>query len=170
MAVAESYTAEQNEAWLRPENQHLMAPPYLCPAISTRSKATDSRRSRPWHWLTILAGCRVARVSRVARRFRVFGISDVHTDWDENLRQLEELPVGPYSEDALLLAGDVSHDFQKVSQTLQLLKQRFKYLFFVPGNHDLYVRHEDGVDSLVKHERLLNECARLGAGASWVDV
>lgn len=22
------------EAWLRPENQHLMAPPYLCPAIS----------------------------------------------------------------------------------------------------------------------------------------
>lgn len=22
----------------------------------TRSKATDSRRSRPWHWLTILAG------------------------------------------------------------------------------------------------------------------
>ncbi|CAK9113809.1 unnamed protein product [Durusdinium trenchii] len=133
---------------------------------TTRSKATDSRRSRPWHWLTILAGCRVARVSRVARRFRVFGISDVHTDWDENLRQLEELPVGPYSEDALLLAGDVSHDFQKVSQTLQLLKQRFKYLFFVPGNHDLYVRHEDGVDSLVKHERLLNECARLGVWTS----
>eukprot|EP00434_Breviolum_minutum_P002574 symbB.v1.2.002275.t1/scaffold122.1/size316190/8 len=101
------------------------------------------------------------RVS-VARRFRVFGISDVHTDWPENWEYLRQLPVGPFSNDALLLAGDVSHDMQQVLETLQLLKERFRHVFFVPGNHDLYVSGEkENMDSMEKHQRLLDECARL---------
>lgn len=101
------------------------------------------------------------RVS-VARRFRVFGISDVHTDWPENWEYLRQLPVGPFSNDALLLAGDVSHDMRQVLETLQLLKERFRHVFFVPGNHDLYVSGEkENMDSMEKHQRLLDECARL---------
>lgn len=98
--------------------------------------------------------------SRVARRLRVFGISDVHTDWPENFDQLRDLPVGPYSEDALLLAGDVSHDLSRVLSTLELLKQRFGHVFFVPGNHDVYVS-QDSMNSMEKHQRLLEECAQL---------
>lgn len=91
---------------------------------------------------------------------RVFGISDVHTDWKENWDRLKALPKGPYSSDCLLLGGDVSHDSNLLLATLQLFKERFRHVFFVPGNHDLYVSHENG-NSMEKHQKLLEECRRL---------
>lgn len=99
---------------------------------------------------------------------RVFGISDIHTDWEENRRRLEALPLGPYSEDALLVAGDVSHDPRTFTETMSMLCQRFAHVFFVPGNHDVWVAASSAggnggpSDSLAKHRWLLEECARLG--------
>lgn len=145
-------------------------------ATPSRSSTTSPRVQRVAHFQSLdlriffLAGaaCCAGRrssqrgggLSRVCRRLRVFGISDVHTDWQENFDQLRDLPAGPYAEDALLLAGDVSHDLSRLLSTLELLKQRFGHVFFVPGNHDVYVS-QDGMNSMEKHQRLLEECARL---------
>jgi predicted phosphodiesterase len=91
---------------------------------------------------------------------RVFAISDVHTDFAENQQLLRGLSTTEYRDDALILAGDVSHDLTVVQRTLALLLERFQYLFFVPGNHELWVRN--GGQSLEKFHTLLALCERLG--------
>jgi predicted phosphodiesterase len=91
---------------------------------------------------------------------RVFAISDVHTDFPENVQLLDGLSTTGYREDALILAGDVSHDLTVVRRTLEGLLERFRYLFFVPGNHELWVRN--GGQSLEKFHTLLGLCERLG--------
>jgi len=91
---------------------------------------------------------------------RVFAISDVHTDFPENVQLLDRLSTTEYREDALILAGDVSHDLAVVRRTLERLLERFRYLFYVPGNHELWVRN--GGQSLEKFQTLLALCERLG--------
>ncbi len=44
---------------------------------------------------------------------RLFSISDVHADEKENMRWIEQLPS--QKEDAIIVAGDVSHDPELVS-------------------------------------------------------
>ena len=72
-----------------------------------------------------------------------------------------------YSEDCLIVAGDISDNLQTFKTTLQCFKEKFKvihqvqhvsscvilklngpwlflqYVLFVPGNHDLWTRRED---------------------------
>jgi len=61
----------------------------------------------------------------------------------------------------LLLAGDISSDLPRLEETLTRLRDRFLEVFFVPGNHDLWVRRGDGLDSLGKFERIQEVCSRL---------
>ncbi|KAI9087875.1 hypothetical protein K1719_030205 [Acacia pycnantha] len=60
--------------------------------------------------------------------------------------------------------GDVAETYDKFVVTLSLLKERFQHVFFVPGNHDLWCRHEgeNYVDSLEKLNKLLDACKSLG--------
>lgn len=104
---------------------------------------------------------------------RVLAISDLHTDFPENLRAVERIPPGEYLDDALLVAGDVAETLDTLEATLSLLRARFRRVFFVPGNHDLWARV--GGDSLEKFHRVLELCARLGVetgpgrvGGAWV--
>ncbi len=61
-------------------------------------------------------------------------------------------------QDTILLAGDVSDDLAILKRTFQLLKSLFKHVFFVPGNHDLWVRKKECEDSLVKLKAILSLC------------
>ncbi|CAE8605613.1 unnamed protein product [Polarella glacialis] len=98
---------------------------------------------------------------------RVFGISDLHTDWEQNLARLEALPLGPFCHDAILVAGDVSHRKNIFVRTMEVLLERFGHVFFVPGNHDVYVGGTSVTeDSLEKHQWLMDECSRLGVWTS----
>jgi predicted phosphodiesterase len=92
---------------------------------------------------------------------RVFALSDIHTDYQENHSWLASLSYTEYQEDTLVLAGDVSYDLQRVKKTLAFLKTRFNDVFFVPGNHDLWIRSSPFVDSLDKFWRLLEACQLL---------
>ncbi|AML57739.1 SimX4 [Serratia rubidaea] len=93
---------------------------------------------------------------------RILALSDIHVDQPENLAWLAQLSRNDYREDVLLLAGDVSHDATRFADALSMLRQRFAQVFFVPGNHDLWLmRHETG-DSLAKFHRLLALCQKLG--------
>ncbi len=93
---------------------------------------------------------------------RVFALSDVHTDFRENLQLLSGLSTRIYREDALILAGDVSHDLGVVRRTLELFLERFRDVFFVPGNHELWVRQGMHEHSVQKFFEVLRLCDSLG--------
>jgi hypothetical protein len=93
---------------------------------------------------------------------RIFAISDVHTDYKENLELLTGLPTQSYREDTLVLAGDVSHNLEVLRRTLIVLLERFRYVFFVPGNHELWVRKGRYEHSLEKFHEVLRLCESLG--------
>jgi predicted phosphodiesterase len=105
---------------------------------------------------------------------RCFAISDLHTDFAENLRAVRNLSPDAYGRDALLVAGDIADRFEVIEETLFLLSSKFGKVFYVPGNHELWVRF-DGCDSLEKLRRVRALCRRLGvhveparAGDVWV--
>lgn len=93
---------------------------------------------------------------------RVFALSDVHTDFHENLLLVEALSTRTYREDALTLAGDVSHDLALLRKTLEIFLERFRYVFFVPGNHDLWIGKGEHEHSVQKFYDVLRLCDSLG--------
>lgn len=72
---------------------------------------------------------------------RVWAVSDIHTDYAQNLEWVRALAAGGggsvagLSRDVLLVAGDVSDDLATLEKTLQPLVDAFAHVFFVPGNH-----------------------------------
>lgn len=93
---------------------------------------------------------------------RIFALSDLHVDYAENLRWVEELSHWDYQDDILLLAGDVSHDPRLLAGTLTNLRRRFQAVLFVPGNHDLWVHNQPDPqtswDKFLELRHLAEEC------------
>ncbi|KAB1212979.1 hypothetical protein CJ030_MR5G025790 [Morella rubra] len=95
---------------------------------------------------------------------RVFVLSDLHTDYAENMKWVKSISTLRHKEDAILIAGDVAETHDNFVLTMSLLKDRFEHVFYVPGNHDLWCRRE-GVNfdnSLEKLNKLLDTCRGLG--------
>ncbi len=91
---------------------------------------------------------------------RFFALSDLHVDYPDNEAWVRALPKLDYRPDVLLLAGDLSSDFSRLEDVLLRIRDVFAEVFFVPGNHDLWVRRGEGLDSLGKFERIMEFCAR----------
>ena len=70
---------------------------------------------------------------------RVFVTSDLHVDFAVNARWLEGLSTLDYRQDVLIVAGDVSDSLPLLERALAALARRFRRVFFVPGNHDVWV-------------------------------
>jgi len=85
---------------------------------------------------------------------RVFAVSDIHIDYEENRRWLHGLSKAEYTDDVLILAGDVTDIFPLLLEAFELLTKRFRKVLFVPGNHDLWVHRNNGKDSLDQFYRL----------------
>jgi len=92
---------------------------------------------------------------------RVWAISDLHVDYEENMSWIAQLSQSDYSNDVLLVAGDISDDIGLMERALSLLMKRFGRVFFVPGNHDLWVRKGDAANSVEKFYSVLNCCAKV---------
>jgi predicted phosphodiesterase len=93
---------------------------------------------------------------------RVFALSDIHVDYQANMAWIQALSSVEYTNDALILAGDVSDDLHKLQTALTALCAKFAQVFFVPGNHELWVRRKECPDSMAKFWRILELCAALG--------
>jgi hypothetical protein len=93
---------------------------------------------------------------------RVFAISDIHADYRENRRWVHDLSMLDFARDALIVAGDISHDRGVLDEVLKALVERFSTVFFVPGNHDLWLRDGTSSDSLAKLHDLFAACAAHG--------
>jgi predicted phosphodiesterase len=78
---------------------------------------------------------------------RVFAISDIHVDYEENAQWIRGVSSLDYRDDVLILAGDVSHRLSSLAACLSTLAARFKRVLFVPGNHDLWVLVDPGSKS-----------------------
>jgi predicted phosphodiesterase len=92
---------------------------------------------------------------------RLVAISDVHTDFRENLLLLERLSDAQYQDDVLILAGDISNRCAMIRSTLALLRAKFRAVFYVPGNHELWVRKEP-YTSVDKFFQIQELCETLG--------
>jgi predicted phosphodiesterase len=91
---------------------------------------------------------------------RILAISDLHTDFRENMGLVEQLSDVTHQHDILIAAGDISDRFSTLESTLALLRAKFNKVFYVPGNHELWVRKE-GYSSVEKFFRVLALCDRL---------
>jgi len=89
---------------------------------------------------------------------RIFALSDLHTDFLENLKWLQKLSDNDYKNDILIVAGDISDKFDRFNKTLLLLRDKFKTVFFVPGNHDLWLRENHFSDSIQKFNNIKKIC------------
>lgn len=80
---------------------------------------------------------------------KIWTVSDLHTDYSENLRWVtDHLSERDYRDDLLIVAGDISDHPLVFRKTLQALQKRFHTVFFVVGNHDLWVRRKECDSSL----------------------
>ncbi|MDE0297003.1 MAG: metallophosphoesterase [Candidatus Poribacteria bacterium] len=92
---------------------------------------------------------------------RVYALSDLHVDYIRNMSLIQQISATEYVDDTLLLAGDISDDLDRLMTCLDHLRAKFRCIFFVPGNHDLWVRREEAVDSIAKFWRILSLCQSL---------
>lgn len=100
---------------------------------------------------------------------RIFAISDLHVDYSANWKWVEELSQLDYRADVLLVAGDISHVLDNVERTLCALRQRFSRVFFVPGNHDVWVRGQ-AMDSLEKLSAVGSVCSACGIDTAMAEL
>lgn len=91
---------------------------------------------------------------------RILAISDLHTDFRENWQLVEQISSSLYHNDILIVAGDIADNLEIIKRTLSLLRSKFKMLFYMPGNHELWVRNEE-YDSIEKLFRILRLCHSL---------
>jgi len=104
---------------------------------------------------------------------RVFCVSDLHTDHAANLEWCRALSDQPgYKHDTLIVAGDVTSSLVLLRETLELCLRAFAHVFYVPGNHDLWVKgslnsgglhvRAKPITSLQKLEEIGEMCRELG--------
>lgn len=97
---------------------------------------------------------------------RVFAISDLHVDYVENRLWLNNLSKFEYKKDILILAGDVTHDISLLQKAFEILTNRFYKVMYVPGNHELWVHQDNGINSLEKYQLILSLTDNYGIGKS----
>lgn len=98
---------------------------------------------------------------------RIFAISDLHIDYEQNRQWVGQLSTGEYRDDVLILAGDISDSLTRLEWCLDSMARRFAQVLFVPGNHDLWVlRDPPSVDSLEKFGAVCALAQRCGISMS----
>ena len=96
---------------------------------------------------------------------RLWATSDLHVEHESNLAFLRGLDG--YSEDGLIVAGDVCSSIALLRSTMALLVGKFKHVFYCAGNHELW--HDpatDGADSFGKLLAIYEMVTDLGAHAA----
>ncbi|GAV11586.1 metallophosphoesterase [Paenibacillus sp. NAIST15-1] len=81
---------------------------------------------------------------------RIFAISDIHIDFPENYNWLKQISCEDYKNDILILAGDISNQIIHIEETFTSLTAKFLKVFYVPGNHDLWVVKNEYSNSMEK--------------------
>jgi predicted phosphohydrolase len=92
---------------------------------------------------------------------RIFAISDLHTDFEANWREIQESSQTYYRDDLLIVAGDISHRMDVIVKTLNYLNSIFKVVCYTPGNHELWSKQQSRT-SISKLNEILQFCELSG--------
>eukprot|EP00542_Grammatophora_oceanica_P008695 CAMPEP_0194063440 /NCGR_PEP_ID=MMETSP0009_2-20130614/80323_1 /TAXON_ID=210454 /ORGANISM="Grammatophora oceanica, Strain CCMP 410" /LENGTH=434 /DNA_ID=CAMNT_0038715549 /DNA_START=63 /DNA_END=1368 /DNA_ORIENTATION=- len=95
---------------------------------------------------------------------RIYSLSDLHVDHSKNFKWLKEkLPNSQLGgNDLLLVAGDVSHDLDRIQQTFEMIRDICGCrIMFLPGNHEAWVPSTQNSSSIEKLEDLYDFCRGL---------
>lgn len=102
---------------------------------------------------------------------KIYAISDVHVDYAENRKWLFNLSSTDYTDDVLIIAGDLSDDLQQLKECIASIQKKFKMFFYVPGNHELWIRNKDDAEnSLSKFATVCDIAVNEGAIIKPVDI
>eukprot|EP00916_Digyalum_oweni_P021973 GHVL01036417.1.p1 GENE.GHVL01036417.1~~GHVL01036417.1.p1 ORF type:complete len:317 (+),score=45.92 GHVL01036417.1:98-1048(+) len=77
-------------------------------------------------------------------------------DFNENVKWLSD--IGYHYNDILIVAGDVSEKCEILLNTLENFRKKFKFVFFIPGNHDVWLKEKTHSDSWEKMQWIVKEC------------
>ena len=118
----------------------------------------------PKGWVSMsLSGKELVVKVKAQRHVRFWALSDLHADHSANMRWIKGLSAAEYANDVLLLAGDLGNSMVVMRDCLQELKRIFARVFFVPGNHDVWLESTGNYsDSGAKLQALLQACDELG--------
>lgn len=99
---------------------------------------------------------------------RLLAISDLHLSHRENREALETFAARPpqdFSNDWLIVAGDVGERVEHLTFALGRLAPLFRKIVWTPGNHDLWcpATATDRSRGEARYDELVAECRRLGA-------
>lgn len=97
---------------------------------------------------------------------RIFAVSDLHVDHPPNMAWLWSLDASRYDGDAIVLAGDLTDDLGRLEEAFRRVTRTFSRVFFVPGNHELWIRRGGWRDSLEKFRDVIALCRDCGVETS----
>jgi Icc-related predicted phosphoesterase len=95
---------------------------------------------------------------------RIHCVSDLHVDFDVNSQWVDGLSSADYTDDVLIVAGDISDSLRSLERTLASLVAKFETVLFIPGNHELWVIRQRETDTSFAKFDQVNQVA-LEAGA-----
>lgn len=97
---------------------------------------------------------------------RVFAFSDLHVDAPENMAHILSLSNYDFVNDTIIIAGDASDSLARLEQLFTGLLKKFSTVCFVPGNHELWIRHNNFNHSIEKFYAVIELCKRLNIKVS----
>jgi hypothetical protein len=65
---------------------------------------------------------------------RIFAVSDLHTDFAENRRRLQQISSTSYLQDVLAVVGDFADGLRVTGRTLRKLRLQFGQAFYVSAS------------------------------------
>jgi len=93
---------------------------------------------------------------------QIYAMSDFHVEKEINRLWIETLSSTDFTNDVIIVAGDISDNLNRVKTTLSVLRSKFGELFFVPGNHELWIRKNQFDDSIKKFHKIQETCKTIG--------
>ncbi|KAL6859185.1 hypothetical protein ACP4OV_018187 [Aristida adscensionis] len=114
------------------------------------------------------------RLPQPHHRRQVFVVSDLHTDYPENMEWVRRLPTKVHARgrgygevDALVVTGDVVETRDNFARTMATLRERFAAVLYMPGNY-IWLRREGRryYGFVGELTTLLDACSELGVDTS----
>jgi len=102
-----------------------------------------------------------ADLARPSGSTKVYAISDVHFDHKCNEEWAHRIDDFKFQEDVLIVAGNMCDTSNALRRGLTTLKSKFRRVFYVPGNHELWIHPSESTkfaDSFAKLVGLLEIC------------
>lgn len=87
---------------------------------------------------------------------RLYALGDLHLSFKANREALSAL--SPHPDDSLILCGDVGETSEHLAIAFKTTRALFKYVIWVPGNHELYTLPPVDAPGRAKGEAKYNEC------------